>query len=68
MLVDCLPESHSSYNAIGSTQSSLDTNGNKGTDVRICFELRMINGLHLFQKNLSCSGLVHLIEKLEVLC
>ena len=36
--------------------------------VRIFLELRMSNGLHLSQKNLSFQDLVHLVEKLEGLC
>lgn len=36
--------------------------------VRIWIELRMSNGLHLSQKNLSYRDLVRLVEKLEGLC
>ena len=36
--------------------------------VRIFLELRMSNGLHLSQKNLSFQDLVHLVAKLEGLC
>ena len=36
--------------------------------VRILVELRMTNGLHISQKNLSYQELRKLIEKLEVLC
>ena len=36
--------------------------------VRIFVELRMINGLHVSQKNLSYQELKRLIEKLEGLC
>lgn len=36
--------------------------------VRILFELRMTNGLHISQKNLSYQELRRLVEKLEVLC
>lgn len=36
--------------------------------VRIWAELRVSNGLHISQKNLSYHGLVQLIEKLEGLC
>ena len=35
---------------------------------RIWLELRMSNGLHLSQKNLSYQELVRMIEKLEGLC
>ena len=36
--------------------------------VRILVELRMTNGLHISQKNLSYQELKRLIEKLEGLC
>ena len=36
--------------------------------VRILIDLRMSNGLHIHQKNLSYQSLRGLIEKLEVLC
>lgn len=40
----------------------------KTSSVRILVELRMSNGLHIIQKNLSYPDLKALIEKLEVLC
>ena len=40
----------------------------KPSCVRILVELRMTNGLHIFQKNLSYQELKRLIEKLEGLC
>lgn len=40
----------------------------KSSGVRILVELRMTNGLHIFQKNLSYQELKRLIEKLEGLC
>lgn len=40
----------------------------KPSGVRILVELRMTNGLHIFQKNLSYQELKRLIEKLEGLC
>ena len=36
--------------------------------VRIWVEIRISNGLHLFQKNLSYPDLVRMVEKLEGLC
>lgn len=36
--------------------------------VRILVELRMSNGLHVSQKNLSYEGLRQLVEKLDGLC
>ena len=38
------------------------------TQVRILVEMRMSNGLHISQKNLSYLDLVKLVEKLEGLC
>lgn len=40
----------------------------KTSSVRILVELRITNGLHLTQKNLSYQDLKSLIEKLEGLC
>ena len=40
----------------------------KSPCVRILVELRMTNGLHISQKNLSYQELKRLIEKLEGLC
>lgn len=38
------------------------------TELRILVDIRMSNGVHISQKNLSNAGLKSLIEKLEVLC
>ena len=38
------------------------------SSVRILVEIRMTNGLHLSQKNLSYQELKRLVEKLEGLC
>lgn len=38
------------------------------SEFRICVDIRMGNGVHVSQKNLSYSGLKTLVEKLEVLC
>lgn len=40
----------------------------KPSGIRILVELRMTNGLHISQKNLSYQELKRLIEKLEGLC
>lgn len=40
----------------------------KANAVRIWIDIRITNGLHLFQKNLSYCDLVRMIKKLEVLC
>ena len=40
----------------------------KPSGVRILVELRLTNGLHISQKNLSYQELKRLIEKLEGLC
>ena len=44
------------------------TSGSTNTPIRIWIELRISNGLHLSQKNLSYQDLVRMIEKLEGLC
>lgn len=36
--------------------------------VRILVDIRMSNGAHIQQRNLSHSGLKELVEKLEALC
>lgn len=36
--------------------------------LRILVDIRMSNGVHISQKNLSYAGLKSLVEKLEVLC
>ena len=36
--------------------------------VRIWVDIRISNGLHLFQKNLSYQGLVRMVERLEGVC
>ena len=38
------------------------------TELRILVDIRMSNGVHLSQKNLSYEGLRSLVEKLEGLC
>ena len=50
-----------------SVQSAPGTSSSASA-VRILVELRMSNGLHLSQKNLSYQDLVRLVEKLEDLC
>ena len=37
-------------------------------ELRILVDIRMSNGVHISQKNLSYEGLKSLVEKLEVLC
>ena len=39
-----------------------------GSPVRIWIDIRISNGLHLSQKNLSYRDLVRMVEKLEGLC
>ncbi|MDY3789689.1 hypothetical protein [Bacteroides fluxus] len=38
------------------------------TELRILVDIRMSNGVHISQKNLSCEGLKSLVDKLEGLC
>lgn len=42
--------------------------GSNAQPVRIWVDLRISNGLHLSQKNLSYQDLVRMVEKLEGLC
>ena len=51
------------------TNPSEEGKSQKGqSSVRILVEIRMTNGLHLSQKNLSYQELKRLVEKLEGLC
>jgi len=50
-----------------SSVSSLDVISGPGP-VRIMIDLRMSNGMHIQQRNLSYQGLKRLVEKLEGLC
>ena len=64
-------------NAPGLTHEEKDKTGDQpkpvsksSTDypVRIWIDIRISNGLHLSQKNLSYQDLVRMVEKLEGLC
>ena len=59
----------------GSGETETEPNGRfpnvsqtKDKSVRIWVDIRISNGLHLSQKNLSYQDLVRMIEKLEGLC
>ena len=45
-----------------------DVSPTKDKPVRIWVDIRISNGLHLSQKNLSYQDLIRMIEKLEGLC
>ena len=49
-------------------QPELVLESGKENAVRIWIDIRISNGLHLSQKNLSYQDLVRMIEKLEGLC
>ena len=49
-------------------QSKPVSQSNAENPVRIWIDIRISNGLHLSQKNLSYQDLVRMIEKLEGLC
>ena len=49
-------------------QSQPVSPGRNDHSVRIWVEIRISNGLHLSQKNLSYQDLVRMVEKLEGLC
>lgn len=46
----------------------VDTRLSSPTELRILVDIRMSNGVHISQKNLSYEGLKSLVEKLEGLC
>lgn len=46
----------------------VDTRLSSSTGLRIVVDIRMSNGVHISQKNLSYAGLKSLVEKLEGLC
>ena len=65
--VDGLPDSaHEESRKDGRPQA--ESSASATSPVRILVELRMTNGLHISQKNLSYQELKRLIEKLEGLC
>lgn len=49
-------------------KSEADTGLSSHTELRILVDIRMSNGVHISQKNLSYEGLKILVEKLEGLC
>ena len=60
--VDGIPPAH------GSSLAECSTPASDSCSVRILVDLRISNGLHIHQKNLSYQSLRALIEKLEVPC
>lgn len=66
--VDGLPTSPQEEPKVESRSHEQSSTETKSSCVRILVELRMSNGLHLSQKNLSYQELKRLIEKLEGLC
>lgn len=66
--VDGLPTSTQEEPKVESRSQEQSSTETKSSCVRILVELRMSNGLHLSQKNLSYQDLKQLIEKLEGLC
>ena len=66
--VDGAPEiTHEEKTKIGDRSKPVSRSGNDNP-VRIWIDIRISNGLHLSQKNLSYQDLVRMIEKLEGLC
>ena len=66
--VDGLPASDQEESKKESPSQEPSSTAMKPSCVRILVELRMTNGLHISQKNLSYQELKRLIEKLEGLC
>ena len=58
---------HDEKSKTGDQPEPLSKSSNS-TPVRIWIDIRMSNGLHLSQKNLSYQDLVRMVEKLEGLC
>ena len=72
-MVQGYPEEDSSCSGFGCSLHGIRNAGksfaNPGTKARIgSSAIRMSNGVHISQKNLSYEGLKSLVEKLEVLC
>ena len=66
--VDGAPEiAHEEKTKTGDRPKPVSRSGNDNP-VRIWIDIRISNGLHLSQKNLSYQDLVRMIEKLEGLC
>ena len=66
--VDGAPEiAHEGKNKTGDRPKPVSRSSNDNP-VRIWIDIRISNGLHLSQKNLSYQDLVLMIEKLEDLC
>ena len=64
--VDGMPTAEETLpSALGGAPASVPASS---SPVRILVEIRMSNGLHISQKNLSYGELVKLVEKLEGLC
>ena len=66
--VDGLPPSAQEEPKQESPSQEPSSTVKKPSGIRILVELRMTNGLHISQKNLSYQELKRLIEKLEGLC
>ena len=66
--VDGLPPSAQEEPKQESPSQESSSTVTKPSGIRILVELRMTNGLHISQKNLSYQELKRLIEKLEGLC
>lgn len=66
--IDGIPVVGNEKNPMSGMRPQTVSKGSSDTPARIWIEIRISNGLHLFQKNLSYQGLVRMIEKLEGLC
>ena len=64
--VDGLPSP--SGQSVSQSQETVSAQPSASAPVRILVELRMTNGLHISQRNLSYQELKRLVEKLEGLC
>ena len=66
--IDGIPVAGNEKNPMPVMHPQTVSKGSIDTPVRIWIEVRISNGLHLSQKNLSYQDLGRMIEKLEGLC
>ena len=66
--IDGVPEIEHEEKSKTGGQAQLASQNRNDNPVRIWVDIRISNGLHLSQKNLSYRDLVRMVEKLEGLC
>ena len=66
--IDGIPVANKEENPKAGNESQPVSKSSSDNPVRIWIDIRISNGLHLSQKNLSYQDLVLMVEKLEGLC